>query len=130
MGSKALLHVDIFLINPRGGLELLFSNKRKHQIDLPSTDENGRSANLAFLVRYLCESLMVDKRKEMFVMEGTVSVASYRARVRERHSLLTICRRPGILVLVNDADWELEGEDQYELKRNDNILFVSTLHGG
>lgn len=38
--------------------------------------------------------------------------------------------RPGILVLINDADWELEGEDQYELKEGDNVLFVSTLHGG
>ncbi|KAK5993371.1 Ubiquitin-related modifier 1 [Cladobotryum mycophilum] len=39
-------------------------------------------------------------------------------------------RRPGILVLINDADWELEGEESYELKDGDNILFVSTLHGG
>lgn len=39
-------------------------------------------------------------------------------------------RRPGILVLINDADWELEGEEEYELKSGDNILFVSTLHGG
>lgn len=39
-------------------------------------------------------------------------------------------RRPGILVLINDADWELEGEDKYELKDRDSILFVSTLHGG
>ncbi len=39
-------------------------------------------------------------------------------------------RRPGILVLINDADWELEGEDKYELKIDDNILFMSTLHGG
>ncbi len=39
-------------------------------------------------------------------------------------------RRPGILVLINDADWELEGEDQYELRKDDNVLFVSTLHGG
>lgn len=39
-------------------------------------------------------------------------------------------RRPGILVLINDADWELEGEEEYELKSSDNILFVSTLHGG
>ena len=43
---------------------------------------------------------------------------------------LTSCSRPGILVLINDADWELEGEDLYELKTNDNVLFVSTLHGG
>jgi ubiquitin related modifier 1 len=38
--------------------------------------------------------------------------------------------RPGILVLINDADWELEGEDQYELQPRDQIVFVSTLHGG
>lgn len=38
--------------------------------------------------------------------------------------------RPGILVLINDADWELEGEEAYELQKGDNILFVSTLHGG
>ncbi len=41
-----------------------------------------------------------------------------------------IYRRPGILVLVNDADWELEGEERYEPKDADNILFISTLHGG
>jgi hypothetical protein len=38
--------------------------------------------------------------------------------------------RPGILVLINDADWELEGEASYALQPRDNILFVSTLHGG
>jgi len=38
--------------------------------------------------------------------------------------------RPGILVLVNDSDWELEGELEYELKDNDEIVFISTLHGG
>jgi ubiquitin related modifier 1 len=41
-----------------------------------------------------------------------------------------LTRRPGILVLINDADWELEGEDKYTIQKNDNILFVSTLHGG
>lgn len=46
-------------------------------------------------------------------------------------TLLGNCyRRPGILVLINDADWELEGEESYEIQRGDNILFVSTLHGG
>lgn len=42
----------------------------------------------------------------------------------------SIARRPGILVLVNDVDWELEGEESYELQGGDCILFVSTLHGG
>ena len=58
-----------------GGLELLFSNRRKHQVALPNIDENGQPAKLAFLVRYLFETLMVVRRKEMFVVEGTVSVA-------------------------------------------------------
>lgn len=43
---------------------------------------------------------------------------------------MMVARRPGILVLINDADWELEGEEAYELRPGDNILFVSTLHGG
>lgn len=38
--------------------------------------------------------------------------------------------RPGILVLVNDADWELIGELDYEIQEKDNITFISTLHGG
>lgn len=38
--------------------------------------------------------------------------------------------RPGILVLVNDTDWELLGELEYEIKPSDNISFISTLHGG
>lgn len=51
--------------------------------------------------------------------------------------------RPGILVLVNDADWELEGGLAYQLCDNDEvrarrlcfaetsqIVFISTLHGG
>ncbi|KAF2014881.1 ubiquitin related modifier 1 [Aaosphaeria arxii CBS 175.79] len=93
-----------------GGLELLFDNERKLSLALPSRDENGATSNIAYLVRYLCETTMKDPRKDLFVLDGTV--------------------RPGILVLINDADWELEGEDQYELQANDNILFVSTLHGG
>ena len=33
----------------------------------------------------------------------------------------------GILVLINDADWELLN---YQLQNQDSILFNSTLHGG
>jgi ubiquitin related modifier 1 len=38
--------------------------------------------------------------------------------------------RPGILVLINESDWELEGELEYSLKEGDTITFISTLHGG
>ncbi|KAI9810973.1 MAG: Ubiquitin- modifier 1 [Pycnora praestabilis] len=93
-----------------GGLEMLFSDQREHQLSLPRMDETGCLANIAFLVRYLCSNVMTDKRKEMFVLDEAV--------------------RPGILVLINDADWELEGENSYVLREADNIFFVSTLHGG
>lgn len=40
------------------------------------------------------------------------------------------CRRPGVLVLVNDADWELSGQLDTVLEEKDNVVFISTLHGG
>lgn len=36
------------------------------------------------------------------------------------------CRRPGILVLINDTDWELEGELDYEIQKEDNVMFISS----
>ncbi|KAK5113754.1 Ubiquitin- modifier 1 [Meristemomyces frigidus] len=93
-----------------GGLELLFSNQRKHRITMPSSNPKGRPANVAYLITWLCDNLMKDPRKDMFVLDDSV--------------------RPGILVLINDADWELEGEEKYELQPGDEVVFVSTLHGG
>ncbi|KAJ5552882.1 hypothetical protein N7494_002260 [Penicillium frequentans] len=93
-----------------GGLEILFSNERKHKITVPGRLDDGSQPNISYLLRYLVDNLMKDQRKELFIMEDNV--------------------RPGILVLINDADWELEGEEAYELQPGDNIVFVSTLHGG
>ncbi|MCJ1312786.1 Ubiquitin- modifier 1 [Agyrium rufum] len=93
-----------------GGLEMFFSNQKKHKLQLPSKDENGQAANMRFLIQYLAKYHMKNPKKEMFLLNGGI--------------------RPGILVLINDADWELEGEDDYELQDGDNVLFVSTLHGG
>lgn len=39
-------------------------------------------------------------------------------------------RRAGILVLINEVDWELEDEYEYIIQPNDTIGFISTLHGG
>ncbi|KAJ6438510.1 ubiquitin related modifier 1 [Purpureocillium lavendulum] len=93
-----------------GGLEMLFSDQRHHSVTLPSEGDDGRRANIALLIDHLCRHVMKDTRKELFVLDGHI--------------------RPGVLVLINDADWELEGEESYELQPADNILFVSTLHGG
>ncbi|KAK3995076.1 ubiquitin-like modifier 1 [Cladorrhinum sp. PSN332] len=94
-----------------GGLEMLFSNQAKHSISIPSTDPASKSPiNIGHLIRHLLDNLITDERTDLFVLEGHV--------------------RPGILVLINDADWELEGEEEYEIQSGDTILFVSTLHGG
>lgn len=38
--------------------------------------------------------------------------------------------RPGIIVLINDTDWELLDTINYKIENNDNVAFISTLHGG
>ncbi|KAK2197780.1 bifunctional Ubiquitin-related modifier 1/Beta-grasp domain superfamily/Molybdopterin synthase-thiamin biosynthesis sulfur carrier [Babesia duncani] len=38
--------------------------------------------------------------------------------------------RPGILVLVDNTDWELLGNRDYVLKDKQLVSFISTLHGG
>lgn len=110
-----------------GGLELLFSNERKHYVTLPSRLENGSQPTIADLLTHLVENVMQDQRKEMFIMEDNVYVKfiAWGWNISNKS-----CSRPGILVLINDADWELEGEENYELQQGDNIVFVSTLHGG
>jgi len=93
-----------------GGLESFFGDRRSHAVAVPARAPDGRPVDVAFLVDHLCRHVMTDGRVEMFVADGHV--------------------RPGILVLINDADWELEGEEAYQLCPGDSVLFVSTLHGG
>ncbi|KYN04032.1 PREDICTED: ubiquitin-related modifier 1 [Cyphomyrmex costatus] len=87
-----------------GGAELLFDGKKRHEVDLP-----GEEWTLKRLLRWLRDNLLTE-RPELFMQGDTV--------------------RPGILVLVNDADWELLGEGDYKLCPRDKVLFISTLHGG
>uniref|UniRef100_A0A1B6MLT9 Ubiquitin-related modifier 1 homolog n=1 Tax=Graphocephala atropunctata TaxID=36148 RepID=A0A1B6MLT9_9HEMI len=89
-----------------GGAELLFNKVKKHSVQLPG---NSRPWNLRKLLVWLKENLLTE-RPELFVQGETV--------------------RPGILVLVNESDWELLGQLDYELQDKDNVLFISTLHGG
>ena len=59
-----------------------------------------------------------------------MSITQYRFVVFKLILMFNLGRRPGILVLVNDTDWELEGEGDYKLEEGDEIVFISTLHGG
>jgi len=91
-----------------GGAELLVNKVKKHSICLPrSSDEEVWT--IRKLISWICDNLLAE-RPELFRQGETI--------------------RPGILVLVNDADWELMGELDYNIEENDQIVFISTLHGG
>ncbi|KAH7883069.1 ubiquitin-like modifier 1 [Phlebopus sp. FC_14] len=101
-----------------GGLELLFNNQRVHNLSLPAVivankpttpSLSTKPVDLTYLIHHLRDNVLTD-RSQLF-MEGDIV-------------------RPGILVLVNDTDWELEGEGSYPLREGDEIVFISTLHGG
>jgi hypothetical protein len=53
---------------------MLFSNKRKLTLSIPIHDDAGAPTNVAYLVRHLCDNVMKDPRKDMFVLDGTVCV--------------------------------------------------------
>uniref|UniRef100_A0A1B6C9N0 Ubiquitin-related modifier 1 homolog n=1 Tax=Clastoptera arizonana TaxID=38151 RepID=A0A1B6C9N0_9HEMI len=89
-----------------GGAELLFNKIKKHQIRLPS---DKKPWTIKTLLVWLKNNLL-SERPELFLQGETV--------------------RPGILVLINQSDWELMGELDYILQDKDNILFISMLHGG
>ncbi|XP_065828356.1 ubiquitin-related modifier 1-like [Oscarella lobularis] len=89
-----------------GGAELLFGKVKSHEIRLPARETPW---NVGALLVWLRDNLL-QERPELFVQEDTV--------------------RPGILVLINDTDWELLGQTKYEINNDDKIVFISTLHGG
>jgi ubiquitin related modifier 1 len=58
-----------------GGLELLFSNTRKHRIAIPSTvlrgDKIGQPVDIEFLIHWLKDNLLKE-RPELFIENGTL----------------------------------------------------------
>ncbi|KAJ8951292.1 hypothetical protein NQ318_008196 [Aromia moschata] len=89
-----------------GGAELLFDNKKLHIVKLPVKDKQWILGDLLFWIK----DNLLKERPELFLQDGSV--------------------RPGILVLVNDADWELLDTVNYVIQPKDRITFISTLHGG
>ena len=89
-----------------GGLELLFENQKKFDIDIDAKDT---AFTVTMLIDHMRKNCLKEK-EDMFVQGDTV--------------------RPGIIVMINDTDWELEGTGDYEIQNNDVIAFISTLHGG
>jgi ubiquitin related modifier 1 len=91
------------LVEFSGGLEGLFGNRK--QLSLPLS----QGCTVEDLISILKERHLAE-RAELFIQGNSV--------------------RPGILVLINEVDWELEGRLRYKLVDGDSILFISTLHGG
>lgn len=60
-----------------GGLEMLFDDKKKHNLNIPAKDDSDRPTTVASLVTYLCKNIMTDRREEMFVLDGHVLVIHY-----------------------------------------------------
>ena len=89
-----------------GGLELLVKEKKRSiDLDLPRDTESVEQ-----LLPIIRDQYIDIKRQDLFMKGDTV--------------------RPGILVLINDSDWEVEGGASYKLNNKDTIGFISTLHGG
>ncbi|OMJ25461.1 Ubiquitin-related modifier 1 [Smittium culicis] len=89
-------------------MELLFGGITKEKIELDEKTEDSPT-NIRDLIFWL-RSNMLKEKEELFIQGNTI--------------------RPGILVLINDTDWELEDGPEYELCNGDTITFISTLHGG
>ncbi|EDO15569.1 hypothetical protein Kpol_487p2 [Vanderwaltozyma polyspora DSM 70294] len=94
-----------------GGLDAIFKKQRVHKLTLKKNNSDDEPVTVGDLIDYIVENMIEDKNDvEVFLQNGTV--------------------RAGILTLINDTDWELEGEKEYELEDGDIISFTSTLHGG
>lgn len=62
------------MANSSGGLEMLFSNKRQHALVIPAADQDGKPANIANLIDHLCQNVMDDSRKDLFVLNNHLYV--------------------------------------------------------
>ncbi|KAJ4831301.1 ubiquitin-like protein [Turnera subulata] len=91
-----------------GGLELLCDSVKIHKVNVEL--KNGeKKLTMKDLLAWVGSNL-IKERPEMFMKGDSV--------------------RPGVLVLVNDCDWELSGQLDTTLEDEDVVVFISTLHGG
>lgn len=87
-----------------GGLELLFGKVKDHEIELKENENTIKDVILVMLSK-------IQGEKNLFSSDdGTI--------------------KPGIIVLYNDADWEIYDKEKTILSDKDTISFISTLHGG
>ncbi|XAR54102.1 hypothetical protein NMG60_11029109 [Bertholletia excelsa] len=91
-----------------GGLELLCDSVKVHNVNVKLQDREDK-LTMKDLLAWV-RANVIKERPEMFMKGDSV--------------------RPGVLVLVNDCDWELSGQLDTTLEDKDVVVFISTLHGG
>ena len=80
-----------------GGAELLVGRVRQHKVNL---QDDQKPRTLGNLLHWIKENLL-QERPELFLKDPAAKELDV---------------RPGILVLVNESDWELCGQTDYELE--------------
>ncbi|KJH47786.1 hypothetical protein DICVIV_06139 [Dictyocaulus viviparus] len=91
-----------------GGCEFLVGNQKEHEVSIPSDED---FVTVSDVLGYVRDVLLQNCDRHDLLIEGD-----------------TI--RPGVLVLVNECDWELLGCEKCHLHNGDVVTFISTLHGG
>lgn len=84
------------------------------------------------------DSIVVNRAKHVHVDAPVVTLGELitwvrRHQIAEKHDMFAVGEgaiRPGVLVLVNETDWEIEGTVKCRVSDGDHIAFISTLHGG
>lgn len=92
-----------------GGTETLFDMQKEFNVAVPASEPVSISA----LLRYISSNLMPDKSRSHLLLNKTGESV-----------------RAGILVLVNDVDWDLLNGPKTVLEEGDVVSFISTIHGG
>uniref|UniRef100_A0A1I8BGI4 Ubiquitin-related modifier 1 homolog n=1 Tax=Meloidogyne hapla TaxID=6305 RepID=A0A1I8BGI4_MELHA len=94
------------LLEFAGGLEVIFDGKKECKVELPTT-----SLTVKNLLEWMQQNILKNnERRDMLIQKDAV--------------------RPGVLVLVNQTDWEIIGGMNADLTNGDTVTFISTLHGG
>lgn len=72
---------------------MLFSDQRIHKLTIPAHDKDGKPVNIAYLIEYLCQNVMKDIRRELFVLEDHMYVP-HSLVVPRSHVALSLCSTP------------------------------------
>ena len=87
-----------------GGLELLFDKKKDFEIEINKNQCIIKDVIISMLNK-------IKGNSNLFASQDGII-------------------KPGIIVLYNDADWEIYDKENTKIEDKDTISFISTLHGG